>query len=232
MSLRVLGVIPARGGSKGIPRKNITPLLGRPLLGYTADAALASRRITRALLSTDDPEIAEVGRQCGLDVPFLRPIDLAQDHTPTLPVVKHAVEWVEQEGDGYDAICLLQPTSPLRRTSDIDSAIEMLERSDADSVVSVSPIPHRYNPHWAYVEQQDGALRLSTGEEEPIPRRQDLPRAFYRDGSIYVVRRDVLMQRNSLYGTKVLGHVVDESRSVNIDDSADLERAVALAAGR
>src|SRR5438132_8116018 len=102
---RVLGVIPARGGSKGVPRKNIRKLAGKPLLAYTAESALSARRLTRVLLTTDDPAIADVGRQWGIDVPFLRPCELANDDTPTLPVVQHAVRWLEQRGESFDAVC-------------------------------------------------------------------------------------------------------------------------------
>jgi CMP-N-acetylneuraminic acid synthetase len=227
--MTVLAVIPARGGSKGIPRKNIVPLLGKPLLAYTAEAALRARRLTRVVLSTDDLEIADTGRACGIEVPFLRPPELAADNTPMLPVVRHAVEWIERRGERFDAVCLLQPTSPLRGPHVIDDCIGLLERTGVDAVVSVCAVPHSYNPHWVYFEDETGCLRLSTGEREPIARRQDLPPAFHREGSVYVTRRDVLMQQNSLYGNRVAGYVIDETLSVNIDAPADLERAVALA---
>ena len=139
--MNVLGLIPARGGSKGVPRKNIRQLAGKPLLAYTAEAALASSRLTRVILSTDDEEIAEVGRSCGLEVPFLRPAKLAEDTTPTLPVVQHAVQFLETRGEQFDAICLLQPTNPLRQTSDIDGCIELLESAEADTVFTMLAVP-------------------------------------------------------------------------------------------
>jgi CMP-N-acetylneuraminic acid synthetase len=228
--MRVLGVVPARGGSKGIPRKNIAPLLGKPLLAYTAEAALAARRLSRVILSTDDEEIAEVGRRCGLEVPFMRPPELAQDDTPMLPVVQHAVRWLEERGDRYDAVCLLQPTNPLRRPEDIDACIELLAETGADALVTVLPVPHRYNPHWVCFRDGDGFLRLSTGEPVPISRRQDLPPAFHREGSVYVTRRDVLMEGNSLYGTRLAGLVMDPAVSVSVDDMLDWERAERLLA--
>src|SRR5262245_55196720 len=123
----VLGLIPARGGSKSIPRKNVKLLCGQPLLFYTARAALASAKLSRVILSTDDPAIAEVGRECGLEVPFLRPPELAQDSTPMLPVAQHAIRWMEESGARFDALCLLQPTNPLRQTEDIDASIELFE---------------------------------------------------------------------------------------------------------
>ena len=228
--MRVLGLIPARGGSKGIPRKNIKLLGGKPLLQYTAEAALSASKLSRVILSTDDPEIADVGRRCGLDLPFLRPAELASDETPTLPVVQHALRFVEAEGEQYDAVCLLQPTSPFRRPEDIDGCIELLESTDADCVITVLQVPAEYNPHWAYFQNEDGMLRLSTGENEPIPRRQSLPPAFHREGSVYVTRRQVLLEDGNLYGKRVVGFRVDPANSVNIDDLQDWERAERLRA--
>jgi CMP-N-acetylneuraminic acid synthetase len=229
--MRVLGVVTARGGSKGIPRKNVRPLGGKPLLQYTAEAALGARRLARVILSTDDPEIAEVGLRCGLDVPFLRPEELAGDATPSLPVVKHAVRQVEAVDDIYEAVCLLQPTHPLRRPELIDACIEALEAGDLDAVVTVLPVPAAYNPHWVYFRGGDGLLRLSTGGAEPIPRRQELPPAYHREGSVYVTRRDVLMEADSMYGARLGGYAVDPAWSVNIDGPEDWERAEALLSG-
>lgn len=223
--MRVLGVIPARGGSKGVPRKNIRPLCGKPLLQYTAIAAYNAKSVTRVILSTEDEEIASVGRELGLDVPFIRPASLAQDETPALPVVIHAVETLEKQGDFYDAICLLQPTHPLRTSQDIDACIALLLDSQATAVVTVLSVPAQYNPHWVYFQDDTGYLYLSTGEAEPIPRRQLLPAAYHREGSVYVVRRDVLMEQKSLYGSKVLGVPVALARSINIDSEDDWMRA-------
>ena len=229
--MRTLGVIPARGGSKGVPRKNIRPICGKPLLQYTAEAALAARSLSRVILSTEDEEIAEVGQNCGLEVPFLRPVELALDETPTLPVIQHALRWVESRGESFDAVCLLQPTNPLRRPEDIDGCIELLETTDADAVVTVLPVPPEYNPHWVYLHGKDGLLRLSTGESSPIARRQDLPSAFHREGSVYVTRRQVVVDQNSLYGKRLVGYLLDPNRCVNIDGPEDLERAEAILLG-
>jgi CMP-N,N'-diacetyllegionaminic acid synthase len=225
--MRVLGIVPARAGSKGIPGKNVRPLGGKPLLVHTAEAALAARRLTRVVLTTDDEGIAEIGRGCGLEVPFLRPAELAMDDTPTLPVLQHVVTELEKTGDRFDAVCLLQPTSPFRRAGDIDGCIELLETADLDAVVSVLPVPPEHNPHWVYFRDDDGLLRLATGEDQPVPRRQELPPAFHRDGSVYVTRRNVLMEGNSLYGKRLGGFLAD-SRSVNLDTPADWERAERL----
>jgi CMP-N-acetylneuraminic acid synthetase len=226
--MRVLGLVPARGGSKGIPRKNIRLLAGKPLLAYTAEAALAARSLARVVLSTDDAEIAETGRRYGLEVPFFRPAELADDTAPTLPVVQHAIAALEAAGDRFDAVCLLQPTNPLRQPRQIDEAIELLEARGATAVVSVLPVPAEHNPHWVYFQTAAGLLRLSTGEDAPITRRQELPPAFHREGSIYASRRDTVMLENSLYGASVVGYLIAAESSVNIDHESDWERAEAL----
>lgn len=226
--MRVLGIIPARGGSKGVPRKNIKLLCGKPLLAYTAEAALAAKRLTKVILSSEDTEIAAVGRELGLEVLFMRPGRLAADDTPTFPVVVHALKEMEKLGEEFDAICLLQPTNPLRRSEDIDACIELLEHSGADSVVSVLPVPIEYNPHWVYFESGTGELRLATGEDQPIARRQDLPKAYHRDGSVYVTRIGVRGKFKNLYGETVRGFEVAANRSVNIDTFEDWKRAEAI----
>ncbi len=226
--MNVLAIITARGGSKGIPRKNLALLAGKPLLSYTAEAALAAQSLARVVLSTDDDEIAALGRQLGLDVPFMRPQELARDQTPTLPVLQDVVQKLEAAGDRYDAICLLQPTSPLRTAADIDCCVAKMTELQVDSVITVLPVPPKYNPHWVYFADSAGQLRLSTGEEAPIPRRQELPPAYHRDGSIYIARRDTIMLRSTLFGQKIHGHVIDSQWSVNIDEPADLLRAESL----
>ncbi len=202
-------------------------LRGKPLLAYTAEAALAAKRLARVILSTDDEEIAAAGRQAGVDVPFVRPAKLAEDSTPTLPVILHALAFAESEDGPYDAVCLLQPTSPLRRSTDIDACVAMLLDGQVDTVLSVLPVPHTYNPHWVYFPQPDGTLRLATGEAAPIARRQELPPAMHRDGAIYVVRRDVICEQRSLYGSRVAGYQVPGGRALNIDTPDDLAAAEA-----
>jgi CMP-N,N'-diacetyllegionaminic acid synthase len=142
----ILGVIPARGGSRGIPSKNLALLAGRPLLAYTADAVKASTRLTRTIVSTDDERIAECAKSLGLDVPFMRPSSLAADDVPMLPVLQHAIDTLKTDGFAADIVVLLQPTSPLRRGEHIDAAVDWLERTAADSVVSVVEVPHQFNP--------------------------------------------------------------------------------------
>jgi CMP-N-acetylneuraminic acid synthetase len=215
-----------------VPRKNVKPLAGKPLIQYTIEAAIAAGSLHRVVLSTDDDEIAELGAALGADVPFRRPPDLADDRAPMLGVVQHALTAVESGGDDpYDAVCLLQPTNPLRSSALIDRCVERLVDSAADAVVTVLAVPHEHNPHWVFEPDADGWLRIATGEDQPIPRRQDLPPAYHREGSVYVTRRDALLA-GSLYGDQVLGVEVDPASSVNIDGPADWARAEALLQGR
>ena len=231
----VLGLIPARGGSSGIPRKNIAQLAGRPLLAYTCEAALGSRCLTRVVLSTDDEEIAEVGRQCGVAVPFRRPSELARSETPTLPVVLHAVRWLS-EHDGWtpDVLVLLQPTSPLRRAVHIDEALRQMADTGADSVVSVVAVPHRFSPYG--VQRVEGGW-LRDFWEGPVPfdrfRRQSLPVLYAGNGpAILATRVRVLLECESLYGERVLPYMMSEEDSVDIDTSFDLRLAEWLLGAR
>ncbi len=226
--MRVLGLIPARGGSKGVPRKNIRELGGLPLIGHTIESARGTTRIDRIVVSTEDEEIASVARSLGAEVPFMRPESLARDETPMLPVLVHAIESVIAAGWSPDAVCLLQPTFPFRRPEDIDACIDALDARKADCVISVHRVPHQFNPHWVYLERPDGSLRLSTGESQPIARRQDLPAAFHRSGAVYVSRTRTIMEQASLYGDRVVGYETASSGSCNIDTMEDWAEAEAL----
>lgn len=222
--MKVLGLVTARGGSKGIPGKNIRKLCGKPLLAYTAETALKAETLTRVILSTDDERIAEIGKRHGLDVPFLRPAQLAQDVTPTLPVICHALLTLQNTGENYDAVCLLQPTNPLRRAEDIDACVNLLRESKADSVVSVLPVPLEYNPHWVFWMNDEKQISLATGAKEPVTRRQELPRAFHRDGSIYVTRTAAVLQNRTLYGEKIRGYEINPRFSANLDTEDDWKK--------
>jgi len=226
--IKVLGLIPARGGSKGIPGKNIKSLAGKPLLAYTVDSALESTLLTKTILSSDDQQIIDAALQTGLEVPFVRPSDLAADVSPTLPVVIHALDFFAQRGEFFDAVCLLQVTTPFRRKGLIDEAIRRLEESGADAVVSVLPVPHEYNPHWVFEPTPSGLLSIATGEQKIISRRQELPPAFFRDGAIYLTRTKVLLEQNSLYGDKLAYILGDENRYVNLDTMQDWAKAEIL----
>lgn len=230
--MRVLGLIPARGGSKGIPRKNLRPLGGRPLLAWTAETALAAGGLARVVLSTEDAEIAAVGCSLGLDVPFVRPAALATDRTPMRDVVRHALRALDDAGDAFDAVCLLQPTVPFRTPALVDACIARLEAVDADAVITVRRVPERYNPHWVYLEDEEELLAISTGAESPIARRQDLPPAYHRDGSVYVIRREVVTDGATFLGRRVAGLVNDDDVAVNIDEPTDWALAERVLAER
>lgn len=227
--MKVLGLIPARGGSKGIPNKNIKLLNSRPLIAYTIDSIKESKLLSRVVLSTDDEQIAKVGRSLEVDVPFLRPSDLATDSTPTLPAIQHCLSYLEEnEGESFDAVCLLQVTSPFRAHGLIDRAIEKFVTSGADALISVLPVPHEYNPEWVFFKEGENNLKISTGRDNIIPRRQDLPDAYIRDGAIYITRTNILKERNSLYGDKVTYIVSDPNFHVNLDTMEDWEYAERL----
>ncbi len=219
--MKILGIIPARGGSKGIPTKNIKLLGGKPLLEYTAKAALASKLLSRVILSSDDTEIIEVAKNIGLEVPFVRPEKLSQDHTPSLSVIKHALEFFEAKNEFFDAICLLQVTSPFREEDLIDRSIQKFEGEDLDSLISVREVPSDFNPHWIFETDSKDHLKIATGDEKIISRRQELPKAFHRDGAIYITRTDVILKQNSLYG-KSIGYIESKNdHYVNIDTPDD-----------
>lgn len=224
-----MGLIPARGGSKGVPGKNSKPLAGKPLIVYTIESALAATSLAEVVVNTDDASIAQIAHEAGAYIPFQRPEELAQDHTPTLPVIQHTLRWLQDAGKIYDAVCLLQPTNPFRPKGFIDEAVRCFVQSGADSLISVLPVPHEFNPHWVFEPQADGRLRIATGEHTIIPRRQELPPAFFRDGSIYLTRSDILLEKNSLFGNTIAYIEAVTEYHVNIDtldDWAAAERLV------
>ncbi len=226
--MRILAIIPARGGSKGVPGKNIKLLNGKPLLAYTSEIALQSKQLTEVMVSTEDEPIMEVAKNLGIKVPFVRPLELAQDHTPTLDVIIHALHWYEKQHVFFDAVCLLQVTSPFRTVAFLDKAIEKFTASGCDSLVSVQRVPHEYNPHWAFEVNAEGNLKIATGESEIITRRQELPPAYHRDGSIYITKTEVLLEAHSLYGRSTAFIESEPDFYVNIDTMEDWEKAEEL----
>lgn len=224
----IIGLITARGGSKTVPRKNIQVVAGKPLIAWTIEAANASHSLNRVIVSTDDEEIAQTAREWGAQVPFMRPTELAQDGSPHIPVVTHAVEWLEShEHVKYDYVLLLQPTSPLRSPQDIDKSIRLALENDADSVVSVCEAP--YHPYLAK-NIVDGRLKNFLPPPEGFPAkaylaRQKLPKSFVNNGAIYLVRRDVLMERQTLYTERSYAYVMPAERSLDIDTPWDLHLA-------
>jgi CMP-N,N'-diacetyllegionaminic acid synthase len=219
-----LGVIPARGGSKGVPRKNLALLGGRPLIAWTCDAARASRRLDRVLLSSDDDEIAAAAAACGITSPYPRPAALATDDAQILDVLVDLLKTIERiERYTPDAVALLQPTSPLRTAQHIDDAVALLDESGADSVVTVMRVPHQFNPV--------SVLTMEAGRLQPflpgptITRRQDKPAVFARNGPAVLVTRREVLESGRLYGDDVRGHEMSARESVDIDEPADLELA-------
>ena len=218
--IEVLGVIPARGGSKGIPRKNLVPLAGKPLIQYTFDAALQSKELGWTVLSTDDEEIADLGRKAGVAVPFIRPANLAEDTTPMLAVVQHALSHIEGQGSRVGAVMVLQPTSPLRTSRHIDEAIRLYRKTKGAGVVSVCEVKeHPYE----LVDLEGGHLRRAFPRPAAVSRRQDYPEFYYVNGAIYLVSRDVVVNEQSLIPPRSVPYVMDRRDSLDIDEPFDLQ---------
>lgn len=224
--MTTLGVVTARGGSKGIPRKNLVDLGGRPLLAWTAEASLASG-LDRVVLSTDDDEVAAVGAALGLEVPVRRPAELAGDGALSIDVVLHMLAAVEDPA--VHAVMLLQPTAPLRTAADIDGVLELFEREQPDSVISVAPVDGHHPARMKFIE--DGELidppYVEAYENQP---RQELRPAYIKNGAVYLTRRDVIEAR-SFKGERALAWVMPPERSVNIDGPFDLGVARAIVGG-
>jgi len=218
--MKVLAIIPARGGSKGVPGKNIKLLGGKPLLQFTADSAMNSKLLTKIIVSTEDEAIINIARDLGIEVPFVRPKELATDQAKSIDVIIHAIAFLESKGEFYDAVCLLQPTSPFREEDFIDVAIQRFIDTKADTLISVMPVPHEYNPHWVFEETTEGNLKIATGEEEIISRRQDLPKAYHRDGALYITKIDYIKQ-GTFYGQKLNFIESNPDLYVNIDTLKD-----------
>ena len=215
---KILGVTLARGGSKSVPKKNIKPICGKPLIAYTIAEALQSKYITRYIVSTDDEGIKEVSLKYGAEVPFLRPAELASDTARASGAVRHAVEYVEkEEGTKYDYVIELMCTNPLKTVEDIDACIEKLIETDADSVIAVHKLED-HHPIRIKKIQNDRIIDYCL-PEVPETRRQDLkPDAYFRSGSIYALKRDHLMIDGFRYGSRnSRPYILPPERAVNID---------------
>ncbi len=228
MRRKILAIIPARGGSKGIPRKNVRLLCGKPLIAYAIEVALSSKYIGRVVVSTEDSEIAEIARQYEAEV-IERPVELAQDDTPSLPVYQHVISYLEKVANHHcDIIVALQPTSPLRAVADIDGAIEKFLTLRCDSVVSVCEVEH--SPHWMYTLERE-QLRPIIGGGDKITRRQDAPKTYRLNGAVYVVHRDIIMEHNRVVGGDMRAYIMPVERSLDIDTEIDLKLAELLMKG-
>ena len=213
--MSLLTLIPARGGSKDIPRKNIKPLMGKALIGWSIDAAKKARCVDRIVVSTEDDEIASVARELGADVPFMRPDELATDGTPGIAPVMHAILQLPD----YDWVLLLQPTSPLRSAEDINGIWQFCQERGAPSAVSVCEAGN--HPYWMY--QCNAAQRLEPfiKERPDVARRQDLPPAFALNGALYLARTDWLLKQRDFVGPETLGYIMPPERSVDLDTPQD-----------
>lgn len=220
----VLGIVPARGGSKGLPGKNVRLLNGEPLVAYAARAALTSGVLDRVILSTDSEEVAALGRQVGLEVPFLRPAPLAADDTPMAPVLAHAVDTLAAAGWTTEIVVLLQPTSPLRRSEHIRDAIGLLRDTGATAVATVVELPRHLSPD--YVMTIDGGvLKPFLPEGARLTRRQDARPAYVRDGTVYVCWRTTLERFGNVYGDDCRPLIIDAADSLSIDTAEDWAEA-------
>lgn len=226
--MKILGIIPARGGSKGVPGKNIKLLGGKPLLQFTSEVALNCKLLDKVVLSSDDAEIIAVANKIGIETPFVRPSELANDNAPTLGVIQHCLQFFASQNVFFDAVCLLQVTSPFRTVAFLNEAIQKFIEKGTDSLVSVQKVPHEYNPHWVFEPDGNGQLKIATGDENLITRRQELPDAFHRDGSIYLTKTNVILEQQSLYGNSISYIESPKEFYVNIDTLQDWEKAEAV----
>lgn len=220
-----LALIPARGGSKGIPRKNIRPLAGKPLIAWTIEAAMATPGIERVVVTTEDDEIAAVAREWGGDVPFMRPAELASDEAPGIAPVLHAIAELPDDDD----VILLQPTSPLRETAHITGLLEFAREKSATSVVSVREVDD--HPSWMFHRGESGSLERYARFDEAA-RRQDLSELYTLNGAMYWITRDRLLATEALVAEDTLGFVMDSESSVDIDTMLDWRLAETLLSAR
>ncbi len=227
---KILAVITARGGSKGIPQKNTRELLGKPLIAYAIQAALQSKTLNKVIVSTDDKITANISKQYGAEVPFLRPQHLATDTATNLSVLQHAVRYLEEEENHLaDIVVCLQPTSPLRSAEDIDQAVTLCVRKSADSVVSLCKVEH--HPYWMKKVVEGRVYSLMEEDDKSYPRRQDLPPVYQLNGAIYVTRKKILLEEERVLGEHTLAYIMPQERSIDIDTPIDLKLAELIMKG-
>lgn len=223
----IIAIIPARGGSKGLTKKNIKSLNGKPLIFYTIEEAKKSVYIDKVVVSTDDEEIADIAKQIGAEVPFLRPKELAKDDTPGIYPIVHAVKWIIKEKNYIpEYVVNLQPTSPLRTADDIDKAIEKIMNSNFNYLVSVCEAQH--HPYWMKTIEQDMLKDFVEQGSDKALRRQDLPQVYSLNGAVYVYKTETLLMNPFMTDEKVLPYIMPKERSVDIDDFYDFKFAELL----
>lgn len=222
---KVLALIPARAGSKGLPDKNIRPLMGKPLLAWPIEAALAARAVDRVILSTDSEDYARIGRVHGAETPFLRPADLASDTAPSIGFILHALDTLAAEGEIYDYLVLLEPTSPLTEGGDIDAALQALDNARPQGITAAVGIAPMETQHPAFAVRRDagtGAITPYTGGSfATLPRRQDLEPVFALDGSFYISTPQALRDERGFCHDHTMGVPTDREKALEVDDLVD-----------
>ena len=213
-------LIPARGGSQGIPGKNIKLLNGKPLIAYSIEQGLQAK-CGPVIVSTDDSEIAAISREFGAQTPFIRPVELSTSTAKSVDVMIHAAQWMRQSDRQLDTLILLQPTSPYRPSGVIGKALELFEKSNVKSLVSVRKVPDHFNPHWVFLQTNENKLTPAMNDEVFISRRQDLPLSYHRDGAIYIVNIDYMITHHRIISEDVIGYAIDSPELINIDSAAD-----------
>ncbi|MBA5248788.1 MAG: acylneuraminate cytidylyltransferase family protein [Gammaproteobacteria bacterium] len=225
MVKKILSIIPARGGSKGLSRKNIINLAGKPLIAWTIEASLNSKYITKTVVSSDDKEILDISLGCGSEI-IKRPDSLAIDSATSESVVRHAIDYLESTGEMFDIIILLQPTSPLRSFKDIDSAFEVMFDSAATAVISTCEFNSKTLK--TLIENSNGFLEGVSNNKYPFMRRQDLPKVYMPNGSIYIINTKSFLAENSFITSKTANYIASKKSSVDIDTLADLNIAESI----
>lgn len=219
----ILALIPARGGSKGVPRKNIKLLLDKPLIAYTIEAALQVGFVDKVIVSTDDLEIAQISREYGAEVPFLRPYELATDEAKSIDVILHAMDWMEKEHGAFNLILLLQPTSPFRNREDIKAALDIFFKKNAKAVVSVCEAEH--SPLWMNTLNDDLNMKDFIRKDILNKNRQELGKYYRINGAIYIAEWDYLKQNKTFFGDKTYAYIMPKERSIDIDTEMDFKFA-------
>lgn len=221
MKNKVIAIIPARGGSKALPRKNIRLLAGKPLIAWTIEQAKKSKNIDKMIVSTDDEEIAEISKQYGAEVPFMRPKELATDNSPTIDAIMHALDWFESRGNYFDILVLLEPTSPLRKDGDIDNAIKLFldNLGNADSLISLGEVQLE-NPY-IMKKIEDGYVKPLLYTNSQHHQRQQLPKAYFPYGVIYLSKTITLKKYKTVYQEKTIPYFIERWQNYEIDDIYD-----------
>lgn len=229
-NLKILALIPARGGSKGLPGKNLKPLAGKPLIAWTIEAACNSKYIDRVIVSTDDNHIAQTATKWCADVPFLRPPKFARDDSPRMEYINHALDFLRARNEIYEIIVILQPTSPLRTKEHIDQAIESLFTKNAQALVSVCPAEHP--PYWMNTLPKDGCMANFWKQDLQRTNRQDAPQYFRLNGALYIAYVSWLDKMGEFIGDQTYAYIMEPKDSIDIDTSLDLQFTELIMAGR